>query len=109
MSQDQTPKETLMKALLKELDEELDVLLSRNDECLIMPWLMTTQWHEYTAATGLNTQTLQSKVAIPKDNDPAMPGLHSLVDVYFQEALALLQSTDELVLQCLNSPDPDKK
>jgi len=40
-----------------------------------------------------------------EDNDPHAPGIKGAVKDYFEEALMLLEQTDELVLQWLNSPD----
>ncbi|KIK25617.1 hypothetical protein PISMIDRAFT_22752 [Pisolithus microcarpus 441] len=77
------------------------------DEHVISPWLRTTRWHEHVA--GHDTSMLLRLVEIPRsDDDMLLPGLKAAVGLYFDEALALLQVTDELVLQRLNSPDPLK-
>ncbi|KAI6005413.1 hypothetical protein EDC04DRAFT_2611549 [Pisolithus marmoratus] len=48
-------------------------------------------------------------IKIPRhDKDVLLPGLKAALATYFEEALALLPITDELVLQRLNSPDPQK-
>jgi hypothetical protein len=48
-------------------------------------------------------------VAIPKnDNGEDLVKLTEAVEVYFQGALDLLPTTDELTLKRLNSPDPIK-
>ncbi|KAI6041162.1 hypothetical protein EDC04DRAFT_2601906 [Pisolithus marmoratus] len=52
---------------------------------------------------------LLALVEIPKhDHDALLPGLKAAVGRCFEEALSLLPLTDELVLQRLNSPDPQK-
>ncbi len=38
-----------------------------------------------------------------------MPRLVSLVHSYYLQATALIEETDDLTLQYLNSPDPGKK
>ncbi|KAI5981269.1 hypothetical protein EDC04DRAFT_2617498 [Pisolithus marmoratus] len=77
------------------------------DEWVISPWLRTTRWHEHIA--GYDVGMLLGLVEIPKhDKDELLPGLKSALARYFEEALALLPITDELVLQRLNSPDPQK-
>ena len=99
----------MVESLLKKLEEEEEERLgnvSMPDKCLVTPWLATTHWHEYIAGIGHPTEFLCGLVVIPKDNDQTLPGLHSTVDDYYQDALDLLPITDELVLKRLNSPCP---
>jgi hypothetical protein len=104
----QPSKESLVESLLQELKDELHVPQIILDERLVTPWLMTTRWHKYVSSSFWDVESLRRMVAIPKDNDDLIPGLRSAVNRYFQETLDLLESTDELVLQRLNSPDPIK-
>jgi len=76
------------------------------DKRTVSPWLLTTKWHEHVA--GHDTATLRKLVEIPKFNDADMPHLRDAVEGYFREALKLIDVTDELVLQRLNTPDPVK-
>ncbi|KAJ7810885.1 hypothetical protein B0H14DRAFT_3756332 [Mycena olivaceomarginata] len=55
---------------------------------------------------GEHEVELRSLVAMPKDDE--LPWLHELVYDYFSMATGLIESTDELVLQTLNSTDPEK-
>ncbi|KAF9230085.1 hypothetical protein BU15DRAFT_84071 [Melanogaster broomeanus] len=111
IAEHQSSKELLVEALLMEAREELKVsqtASATSDERMVTPWLRTTRWHEYVSSSTWDVETLRRMVAVPKDNDDIIPGLRSAVQTYFQEALDLLDSTDELVLQRLNSPDPLK-
>jgi hypothetical protein len=101
-------KESLVECLLQEIRDELCIPQTVSDERLVTPWLKTTRWHEYVSSSFWDVESLRRMVAIPKDDDELMPGLRSAVGRYFQEGLDLLESTDELVLQRLNSPDPIK-
>ncbi|KAG1848267.1 hypothetical protein F4604DRAFT_1502194, partial [Suillus subluteus] len=77
------------------------------DDRMVSPWLLTTRWHEHTC--GHVTEHLRDMVAIPKDDDDEdLLKLKEAVGVYFQDALDLLPTTDEITLQRLNSPDPIK-
>ncbi|KAI6139459.1 hypothetical protein BKA82DRAFT_4364894 [Pisolithus tinctorius] len=110
----------LANSLLKELEQDFCIPPQANqdfcippqanqDERMITPWLMTTRWHEYLATAPHEVETLRNLVAIPKDNDETLPGLRLAVTQYFKHALDLLDTSNELVLQRLNSPDPVKE
>jgi hypothetical protein len=71
---------------------------------MISPWLMQTGWHMHTQ--GHDPQQLCDLVAMP-DND-AFPQLHQNITQYFEAATDLLDDTDELVLQRINTADPEK-
>jgi hypothetical protein len=77
------------------------------DNRMVSPWLRTTKWHEHVA--GHDTLALRKLVEIPKTDDIEMPGLQKAVEGYFKHTLTLLDLTDELILQRLNSPDPVKE
>ena len=57
-----------------------------------------------------NIQPLRQlvEILVHDNNDTELPGIKQGVKVYFDEALALLPLTNELVLQKLNSADPPK-
>ncbi|KAI5981237.1 hypothetical protein EDD15DRAFT_2380031 [Pisolithus albus] len=57
---------------------------------------------------GKDVTQLCSLVSLPKNNDGDIPGLSNAVEVYYEEALNLLDRTGELVWKRLNSPDPTK-
>ncbi|KAG1761224.1 hypothetical protein EDD22DRAFT_954205 [Suillus occidentalis] len=77
------------------------------DKWMISPWLLITKWHEHVA--GHDVMTLRGLVGIPKADDPTMVNLIDVVEQYFESTLVLLDTTDELILQRLNSPDPSKE
>jgi hypothetical protein len=74
---------------------------------MISPWLMRTMWHEHLEPHRVHEAELRTLVAMPKDDE--LPWLHELVYQYFSSATGLIDDTDELVLQILNSADPEKK
>ena len=94
--------------LMEELREQLKNVQAPTDHRLVSPWLCTTRWHEYVAGRGISIKDLRRSIALPQSDELKYKDLHAIVEDYFQEALALIESTDELVLQRLNSPDPVK-
>ncbi|KAJ7105805.1 hypothetical protein C8R44DRAFT_942367 [Mycena epipterygia] len=74
---------------------------------MISPWLMRTRWHEHILPYRPHSAELRELVAIPNSHDP-LAALHESVTQYFFRATALIDGTDELVLQKLNSKNPDK-
>ncbi|KAJ7110415.1 hypothetical protein C8R44DRAFT_883572 [Mycena epipterygia] len=74
---------------------------------MISPWLMRTRWHEHILPYRPHSAELREFVAIPTSHDP-LAALHESVTQYFSWATALIDGTDELVLQKLNSKNPDK-
>ncbi|KAG1723163.1 hypothetical protein EDD22DRAFT_790177, partial [Suillus occidentalis] len=93
--------------ILNKIGEELVVPTAPQDDRMVSPWLLTTRWHEHTF--GHVTERLRGMVTIPKDDDDEdLLKLKEAVGVYFQYALDLLPTTDEITLQRLNSPDPKK-
>ncbi|KAG1877187.1 hypothetical protein F4604DRAFT_1924250 [Suillus subluteus] len=103
-TEDQT--EQLIRGIMKDMESVLQVVEAPQDERKVSPWLLTTRWHEHLA--GQQADDLMGLVAIPKEDDELMPQLKKHVYAYFEGALALLSTTDELTLQRLNSPDPMK-
>jgi hypothetical protein len=70
----------------------------------VSPWLLTTRWHEHIA--GYDPGELKQLVAVPKKDE--FPGLHDAIQYLFQVGLDMVNSSPELVLQRLNTPDPAK-
>jgi hypothetical protein len=99
--------QALIQSIMKEIEPTLQVLQIPQDNREISPWLLTTRWHEHIA--GLESSHLCKLVCLPKDNEADMPKLKENVKAYFEEALELLPTTDELILKRLNSPDPVKQ
>jgi hypothetical protein len=91
----------------KEMAEVTRVEQVPQDNRMVSPWLLTTKWHEHIA--GHDVMTLRGLVGIPKADDPIVHNLADAVEQYFESALVLLDTTDELILQRLNSPDPSKE
>ncbi|KAJ7467398.1 hypothetical protein B0H11DRAFT_2046928 [Mycena galericulata] len=73
---------------------------------MISPFLMRTRWHEDMLPYQDRLPEIRELASMPKKTE--FPGLHELIKAYLQKATALLDATDELVLQRLNSADPDK-
>lgn len=68
-----------------------------------------TRWHEHVA--GYDVNHLHKLVQIPDtlDMDSEVPGIRNVVEAYYLDTLAFLDTTDDLILQKLNSPDPQKE
>jgi len=98
----------IIKNLRQEMSLQDQKTLAPQDERIISPWLRTTRWHEHVE--NYDIQPLRRLVEIPgrDNNNTELPGIKQAVKVYFDEALAWLPLTDELVLQKLNSADPLK-
>ncbi|KAG2126628.1 uncharacterized protein EDB93DRAFT_1096999 [Suillus bovinus] len=90
----------------QEMAEATRVEQVPQEKRMVSPWLLTTKWHEHVA--GYDVAALRMLVALPKADDHTMPNLMQAVEEYFESALVLLDITDELILQRLNSPDPLK-
>ncbi|KAF8238364.1 hypothetical protein L208DRAFT_1375265 [Tricholoma matsutake] len=72
--------------------------------CLVSPWLMQTGWH--THVQPYDVSQLHKPVMMP-DAD-LFVGLHDTILAYGNHATDLLDETDELVLQQINTADPEK-
>jgi Orsellinic acid/F9775 biosynthesis cluster protein D len=70
----------------------------------VSPWLLSTKWHLHVA--GHIPEELMGLVK-PLQEAQA-PRLVTLVKQYFEDATDLIDHTDDLVLQHLNTPDPAK-
>lgn len=99
--------EGLIRGIMKEMETVLRVVEAPEDARMVSPWLLTTGWHEHLS--GRDAKDLMDLVAIPKKNDAPMALLKESVEAYYEGALALVSTTDELTLQRLNSPDPAKE
>ena len=108
---DQTTTELdhVTKQLMKDLEGQLENVLVPADHRLITPWLRTTRWHEYVAGSGLSIDWLRQSIMLPQRNEVDCTNLRHIMESYFRQALELLDRTDELVLQRINSPDPIKR
>ncbi|KAI6025416.1 hypothetical protein EDC04DRAFT_2606298 [Pisolithus marmoratus] len=101
----------LADKLLGELEEQLKTVRVPKDDRLVSPWLLTTCWHEWARWLRKPTEELRAMVALPRPSLPEEEHYKTLVEtieLYFEEAVTMIDSTDELVLQRLNSPDPVK-
>lgn len=74
---------------------------------MVSPWLLRTGWHEHIQPYVESIPELCDLVAMPQNGE--FVGLHQMIKEYFDQATTLLDATDELVLQKLNSADPDKE
>ncbi|KAJ7639149.1 hypothetical protein FB45DRAFT_863926 [Roridomyces roridus] len=75
---------------------------------MVSPLLMYTKWHLDVLPHQGRIEELRNLVATPKEDDE-LAWVAPLVHGYFQYATNLIDATDELVLQRLNSHDPDKQ
>jgi hypothetical protein len=76
---------------------------------MISPWLMRTRWHEQVLLYRPHVAELRQLVAMPSPTEQLPQRLHESVKQYFRRATEMLDHTAELVLQLLNSNNPDKE
>ncbi|KAJ7211059.1 hypothetical protein B0H12DRAFT_1242619 [Mycena haematopus] len=74
---------------------------------MISPWLLRTGWHKLLEPYSEYRDELIDLVSVPKEEE--FPALKQAVTAYFRNATSLIAHTNEVVLQYLNSADPDKK
>jgi hypothetical protein len=104
-SQVQTAVDDMIANIRKEMAEVTLVQPYERNARAISPWILTTKWDKHIA--GFDVAELRALVAMPKKEE--FPGLIEAVRHYFEQATDLIDHTDELVLQHLNSPDPEKE
>ncbi|KAF8124465.1 hypothetical protein EV363DRAFT_1178010, partial [Boletus edulis] len=100
--------EPLLAQLARELEEELLTVHVSKDRRLISPWLLTTGWHTFVESLNIPIEHACRLVALPPSHKREVEALSAAAEIYFQEAISLIDSTDELILKRLNSPDPTK-
>ncbi|KAJ7911187.1 hypothetical protein B0H13DRAFT_2328625 [Mycena leptocephala] len=92
--------------------KEFDWQAHRNPELpnarMVSAWLMRTRWHEQVLPYRPHLAELLQLVAMPDPTEQFLRRLHKSVTQYFQHATEMLDCTSELVLQMLNSRNPDK-
>lgn len=93
-------------AMRQEMSEVTRVDQVPQENRMVSPWLLTTEWHKHVI--GHEAAALRKLVEIPQDTHPIMPGIATAVEQYFKSASILLDTTDELILQRLNTPEPSK-
>lgn len=101
--------DAMIEELMKNLNKELENIQVPVDQRLVTPWLRITHWHEFVAGSGFSTDSLRQSIGFPQPDEVYCQNLHNIVECYFQQALELIETTDELVLQRINSPDPIKR
>jgi hypothetical protein len=74
---------------------------------MIPPSLLRNGWHEHLHPYREHDEELRQLASVPADDK--FPLLHEAVASYFWTATDLIKKTNEVVLQRLNSADPDKK
>jgi hypothetical protein len=74
---------------------------------MISPWLLRTGWHKHLEPYRAHDPELIELASVPYDGQ--FLGLHTAVSKYFLDAGKLIDKTNEVVLQKLNSADPDKE
>lgn len=91
--------------LLNEIDAQQKELVPDVDIRNVSPWLRITKWNEIFI--DYDTKSLRSMVALP--NDGEFPHLQKAVSFTLEKASGCIDKTTTLVLQMLNSPNPDKE
>lgn len=104
------PRRSDANTLLEEVRKEMNAIntdqMSHSDGGLpLSPWLRTTGWYEHVRHYDISE--LRSLVAKPDKNE--FPRLVQVIEGYFSSSIDLINATEELVLQYLNSPDPVKQ
>jgi hypothetical protein len=74
---------------------------------MISPWLLRTGWHKHLEPYRAHDPELIELASVPYDGQ--FPCLYTAVSKYFSDAGKLIDKTNEVVLQKLNSADPDKE
>ncbi|KAJ7205095.1 hypothetical protein B0H12DRAFT_1080393 [Mycena haematopus] len=95
------PKDLLAKIKSFEVPADQQIPNAR----LISPWLMGTLWHKEVEPHREHLPALCALVAMPKDDE--FPDLRRCVQEYFYQATALIEDTELLVLQKLNTSNLD--
>ena len=108
VKQPPTQQEATLEAMMEDLrvntTNTIRVNMAAPNARSISPWLLATGWH--THILGYEIGELINLRSIPKDEE--FPGLKALVKSYMLMAIDLMDSTDNLCLQYLNTDDPAK-
>lgn len=91
--------------ILQEIEAGQKSLVPETDVRNVTPWLRVTKWHEYFK--GIDTQSLRAMVEHPTTSE--FPDLAHSVLYLFVKASDYIENTTTLVLEKLNSPDPQKQ
>ncbi|KAI6025479.1 hypothetical protein EDC04DRAFT_2930846 [Pisolithus marmoratus] len=111
MAGEESRERALADKLLGELEEQLKMVQVPKDNQLVSPWLLTMHWHEWAQWLRKPTKELHAMVTPLRPSLPEEEHYKTLVEtikLYFEEAVKMIDSMDELVLQQLNSPNPTK-
>lgn len=98
----------VLKSLRMKANTALGHRLLPIDRRLISPWLLTTRWHEHVTEYSITELHTLISSSSSTSKHTCIPGIQAAVLEYFNEALDLLSSTDELILKKLNSENPQK-
>ena len=104
-----TGSDPITEQLMNSLKKQLNNVQVPTDHRLITPWLRMTRWHEYVAGSGFTIDWLRQSIMLPQRDEIDCKDIHGIMERYFKQALELIDTTDELVLQRINSPDPLKR
>jgi hypothetical protein len=74
---------------------------------MITPWLLRNGWAEHLHPYREHDEEQIQLASLPSEEE--FPVLQEVVAAYFWKATNLIKKTNEVVLQRLNSADPDKK
>jgi hypothetical protein len=91
-----------------ETDKAFAEVIQTSDlnSCAVAPWLLSTKWPGHLHVDGYDPGELMALVKPLTKWENSR--LVDLVHQYFEDATNLIDYTDELTLQHLNTPDPTK-
>jgi hypothetical protein len=77
------------------------------DSRLISSWILRTGFHELTK--GLDIAKCRDLVSLPQLGEPHLAALKEVIKTYWEQATDLIERTEHIVLQKLNTGDPAKE
>jgi hypothetical protein len=99
----------VLQHLRSKLDQNIDHTKIPQDDRVISPWLLMTRWHELVASHDVSFLRALISYTSKSPHVDRINGIHTAVLNYFEEAMELLASTDDLILKKLNSPELSKE
>lgn len=78
-----------------------------DDNRLISPWLLRTGFHKYVS--DYPAPELVKLCSMPSESEAELASVHEVTIQYMEEATGLILKTDPLVLQLLNTREPQKE
>lgn len=102
------PVDPVVRSLVERYEESVTALtLDHSNARLINPLLRRTQWH--AQVKPFDRDALLHHARFPSAPEREFGDLVLTVTQYYERALGCLPSTDELVLQLVNTSEPERK